>query len=310
MTASGMVPPWRVVPGTVSSRVGHPAPGTPVLPRSPAAGATADTLRAVTDLNVSPVRLLIPALDGDHERMAHIVLEGFKPDEGDFVSAGPICGRRPGQRHRRQGPVRQDLGAEPGPEEIPPVPDLQGDRRGPGLAGAGELGVRSGSGASGQRDLAGSVEVVQGPAVAGAAGWRIASLRMAAADTRLAPSDWSDSAPRPADSALEGEGRPGPDQRLQGHDGPAGAPRAPPPAARRARRPPRTGPRPGSPSITHLVARAGLADELDLDAELVGPEVGRRRERGARVPLQQGAGRRLALVGGVGPVLDPHRSRP
>jgi hypothetical protein len=27
--------------------------------------------------------------EGDHERMAHIVLEGFKPEEGDFVSAGP-----------------------------------------------------------------------------------------------------------------------------------------------------------------------------------------------------------------------------
>jgi hypothetical protein len=25
----------------------------------------------------------------DHERMAHIVLEGFKPEEGDYVSAGP-----------------------------------------------------------------------------------------------------------------------------------------------------------------------------------------------------------------------------
>ncbi|MDA8292528.1 MAG: DUF3039 domain-containing protein [Actinomycetota bacterium] len=30
-----------------------------------------------------------PALDGDHERMSHIVLEGFSPPAGDFVSAGP-----------------------------------------------------------------------------------------------------------------------------------------------------------------------------------------------------------------------------
>ena len=30
-----------------------------------------------------------PTLDGDHERMAHIVLEGFRPEEGDFVPAGP-----------------------------------------------------------------------------------------------------------------------------------------------------------------------------------------------------------------------------
>jgi hypothetical protein len=34
-------------------------------------------------------RLSDPQLDGEHERMSHIVLEGFKPEEGDFVSAGP-----------------------------------------------------------------------------------------------------------------------------------------------------------------------------------------------------------------------------
>jgi hypothetical protein len=28
-------------------------------------------------------------LDGDHERMAHIVLEGAKTDDGEFVPAGP-----------------------------------------------------------------------------------------------------------------------------------------------------------------------------------------------------------------------------
>ena len=30
-----------------------------------------------------------PELGGDHERMSHIVLEGFKPEKGDFISAGP-----------------------------------------------------------------------------------------------------------------------------------------------------------------------------------------------------------------------------
>jgi DUF3039 family protein len=31
-----------------------------------------------------------PAIDeGDHERMSHIVLEGFTPKEGEYVSAGP-----------------------------------------------------------------------------------------------------------------------------------------------------------------------------------------------------------------------------
>jgi len=31
-----------------------------------------------------------PALDdGDHDRMAHIVLEGYTPKKGEFISAGP-----------------------------------------------------------------------------------------------------------------------------------------------------------------------------------------------------------------------------
>jgi hypothetical protein len=30
-----------------------------------------------------------PALDGDHERMTHIVLEGVETDGGDYMSAGP-----------------------------------------------------------------------------------------------------------------------------------------------------------------------------------------------------------------------------
>ena len=30
-----------------------------------------------------------PVPDHDHERMSHIVLEGYKPEEGDFVSLGP-----------------------------------------------------------------------------------------------------------------------------------------------------------------------------------------------------------------------------
>ena len=29
-----------------------------------------------------------PELDGGHERMSHIVLEGFQPKEGDFVATG------------------------------------------------------------------------------------------------------------------------------------------------------------------------------------------------------------------------------
>ena len=37
---------------------------------------------------ISPIRS-DPVLDGDHERMAHIVLEGLKTDDGDFIPAGP-----------------------------------------------------------------------------------------------------------------------------------------------------------------------------------------------------------------------------
>ena len=41
----------------------------------------------MTDLDLAPVNS-DPALDGDHERMAHIVLEGVTTDDGEFVSAG------------------------------------------------------------------------------------------------------------------------------------------------------------------------------------------------------------------------------
>ena len=33
-------------------------------------------------------RVSDPELDGGHERMSHIVLEGFQPKDGDFVPAG------------------------------------------------------------------------------------------------------------------------------------------------------------------------------------------------------------------------------
>ena len=41
----------------------------------------------MTDLGLAPVQS-DPALDGDHERMAHIVLEGVTTQEGEFVPAG------------------------------------------------------------------------------------------------------------------------------------------------------------------------------------------------------------------------------
>lgn len=42
----------------------------------------------MTNLEIAPVNV-DPELDGDHERMAHIVLEGVKFGEDDFVSVGP-----------------------------------------------------------------------------------------------------------------------------------------------------------------------------------------------------------------------------
>jgi Protein of unknown function (DUF3039) len=41
-----------------------------------------------TGIDVAPTRS-DPELEGDHERMSHIVLEGFRPEDGDFVPAGP-----------------------------------------------------------------------------------------------------------------------------------------------------------------------------------------------------------------------------
>jgi hypothetical protein len=57
--------------------------------------------------------------DGDHDRMAHIVLEGYTPKKGDFISAGPsvvegivngtavraLCGKEwvPGRNPKKYG---------------------------------------------------------------------------------------------------------------------------------------------------------------------------------------------------------------
>ena len=72
----------------------------------------------VGDVDLQP-RVTDPDLEDadDHERMTHIVLEGFLPEKGDFVSAGPsvvegivnatpvraLCGKQwvPGRDPRR-----------------------------------------------------------------------------------------------------------------------------------------------------------------------------------------------------------------
>jgi len=87
--------------------------GTEILPSpGPASGTTLAPARPDPDLE-----------DGDHDRMAHIVLEGFTPNKGrkkgTFVSAGPsvvegmvngtavraLCGKEwvPGRDPKRYG---------------------------------------------------------------------------------------------------------------------------------------------------------------------------------------------------------------
>jgi Protein of unknown function (DUF3039) len=50
-----------------------------IVPDPGAAGGT----------TVAPARPAPDLDDGDHDRMAHIVLEGYTPKGGDFVSTGP-----------------------------------------------------------------------------------------------------------------------------------------------------------------------------------------------------------------------------
>ena len=93
-------------------------------------------MSAVSETAVAPPK---PLLDGDHERMAHIVLEGVSTDDGEFVSAGPtvVEGIVMGT------PVRALCGKiwVPGrdPKKYPLVPHLQGDRRADGMGGTGHL---------------------------------------------------------------------------------------------------------------------------------------------------------------------------
>ena len=87
----------------------RPVSGTETAPGPGAAGGT----------TVAPARPTPDLDDGDHDRMAHIVLEGYTPKDGDFVSAGPsvvegivnrtavraLCGKEwvPGRDPRRYG---------------------------------------------------------------------------------------------------------------------------------------------------------------------------------------------------------------
>ena len=71
------------------------------------------------DTTLAPARPDPDLDDGDHDRMAHIVLEGYRPKGGEFVSTGPsvvegmvnqtavraLCGKEwvPGRNPARYG---------------------------------------------------------------------------------------------------------------------------------------------------------------------------------------------------------------
>ena len=57
----------------VDEDLGRPAPAP-----GPSGGTTLAPARPTPDLD-----------EGDHDRMAHIVLEGYTPKDGEFVSTGP-----------------------------------------------------------------------------------------------------------------------------------------------------------------------------------------------------------------------------
>ena len=92
--------------GTATSR-SRPAPRVSLDP-TPDRGTTLAPARPDPELD-----------DGDHDRMAHIVLEGYTPKDGEYVSAGPsvvegivngtavraLCGKEwvPGRNPRKYG---------------------------------------------------------------------------------------------------------------------------------------------------------------------------------------------------------------
>jgi len=89
------------------------------IPRQQCAPLGSLTPGATPGATLAPARPDQELDEGDHDRMAHIVLEGYTPKEGDFVSAGPsvvegivnrtavraLCGKEwvPGRDPRRFG---------------------------------------------------------------------------------------------------------------------------------------------------------------------------------------------------------------
>jgi hypothetical protein len=107
------MPPGRSAPRHTLWRMGHHTFRAPIASR----GSLSPEHESGTTL--APARPEQELDEGDHDRMAHIVLEGYTPKKGDFVSTGPsvvegivngtavraLCGKEwvPGRNPSRYG---------------------------------------------------------------------------------------------------------------------------------------------------------------------------------------------------------------
>jgi hypothetical protein len=102
------------------SKMGHTLGGMGTTTyRAPKAALGSLSPEPESGTTLAPARPEQELDEGDHDRMAHIVLEGYTPKKGDFVSTGPsvvegivngtavraLCGKEwvPGRNPQRYG---------------------------------------------------------------------------------------------------------------------------------------------------------------------------------------------------------------
>ncbi len=84
---------------------------------------------AAGSTTLAPARPAPDLDEGDHDRMAHIVLEGYTPKDGRVRLDRAERGRGHRDGDGGAGAVRQGVGPGTQPGPLRPLPDLQGDRR-------------------------------------------------------------------------------------------------------------------------------------------------------------------------------------
>jgi hypothetical protein len=80
--AGAAAKPMTAAPKRIRTAIARRAPDRDM-------GGRDATLGPVTETSTTSPARTDPTLEGDHERMAHIVLEGVTTDEGEYVAAGP-----------------------------------------------------------------------------------------------------------------------------------------------------------------------------------------------------------------------------